>query len=271
MVGAVSVVAVKAVLNIRSKALTTGERFVLLCFAEHARQPDAESNPLEAWPTAGRIADETGMSREHVQRSIKRLIELGLIAKTGQRKGRSDVILLSLRRVVALAKADEGVTSDTDSVMSGHHNGVMSHQEGVMSAVQGVILDASGGVIEAHTEREVRTITPEQSARDESSDDFAEFWAAWPSHPRKRGRVTVQALWSKLTPAQRQATMRTLASDKASRQWTRDNGEFIPGPIPWLRRGPWDVDTPAPKIGRIGGDPWATPADGRFITEGASA
>ena len=46
-------------------------------------------------------------------------------------------------------------------------------------------------------------------------------------------------------------------AQKASTQWTKDNGQFIPNPATWLNQGRWEDEvadtTPADDPYRVGG------------------
>ena len=81
---------------------------------------------------------------------------------------------------------------------------------------------------------------------------FNAFWSAWPPHPRKTGKAQCLKFWknSKLDPlAERIGTCLQLA--RASPDWKKENGQFIPAPIVWLRKTPWLTD-PAELAGNNG-------------------
>lgn len=78
---------------------------------------------------------------------------------------------------------------------------------------------------------------------------FERFWAAY---PRKRNKDKAWRAWRKLCPDLETclAMSAALERDKQSRQWTKDNGEFIPHASTWLNNRPWedgDSDLPAPE------------------------
>ena len=74
---------------------------------------------------------------------------------------------------------------------------------------------------------------------------FASFWEAY---PRKVGKKAAQNAWSKLKPDADlfDLIMEALKKAKASKEWTKDGGQFIPHPSTWINQGRWDdVLTPA--------------------------
>lgn len=81
-------------------------------------------------------------------------------------------------------------------------------------------------------------------ARDVSAKDAA-FDAFWEAYPKKVGKAAAKKafdkvpknVWDKLVPS--------VNIQKQSRQWLKDDGQFIPNPATWLNQGRWD-DVVAP-------------------------
>ena len=73
---------------------------------------------------------------------------------------------------------------------------------------------------------------------------FERFWAAY---PKKRAKKNAQRAWAKLNPdlelCRRMSA--ALERDKASRDWLRDGGAYIPYPATWLNGRRWE-DEPDP-------------------------
>lgn len=76
--------------------------------------------------------------------------------------------------------------------------------------------------------------------RDEETliQGFLEFWSAF---PRKRGKLDAFKAWKKLDPTieVRENILRAIEEQKKCRQWRKDNGEYIPWPASWIRKGGW--------------------------------
>ena len=73
-------------------------------------------------------------------------------------------------------------------------------------------------------------------------DDFDKFWEAY---PRKEGKQKAKSAFAKVTvPVQ--VLLEALDNHKASAQWTKDGGQFIPHPATWLNGQRWqDQMSPA--------------------------
>ena len=82
-------------------------------------------------------------------------------------------------------------------------------------------------------------------AREKSkySDDFLDFWAAY---PRKVGKGQAFKAW---TRAKRNGMpklaviLEAIKKQKKSKAWTKEGGEFIPHPTTWINGGRWDDST----------------------------
>ena len=68
---------------------------------------------------------------------------------------------------------------------------------------------------------------------------FEEFWQ---SYPHKVGKKAALSAWKKLKPnaGLRAKIMESLETQKASDQWRRESGRYIPNPSTWLNQGRWD-------------------------------
>jgi ribosomal protein L37AE/L43A len=70
-------------------------------------------------------------------------------------------------------------------------------------------------------------------------EGFNKFWAAY---PRKVGKGDARRAWSqtlKIRPPI-DKVLRAVYAARASKQWQKDLGDFIPHPATWLRGERWD-------------------------------
>ena len=80
--------------------------------------------------------------------------------------------------------------------------------------------------------------------------DLEKFWNAY---PRKVGKLAAEKAWAKAKKRKDfpniEAILLTLEKQKASKDWTKDGGQFIPLPATWLNQGRWadEIETPAKK------------------------
>lgn len=80
------------------------------------------------------------------------------------------------------------------------------------------------------------------------ADGFDRFWAAYPN---KKAKDKARKAWEKLQ-ADADLTERIMAAleqQKKSRQWTKDNGEYIPHPATWLNGRRWEDQVTEQKKG----------------------
>lgn len=68
---------------------------------------------------------------------------------------------------------------------------------------------------------------------------FVEFWAAYPKKVAKGAALKV---WKRLKPTQEltDQMIAAIQTQKASEQWTREGGRYIPNPATWLNGGRWE-------------------------------
>lgn len=80
-------------------------------------------------------------------------------------------------------------------------------------------------------------------------DDFNKFWAAY---PKKRSKGDAHRAWLKTSKQRPQIDqiLRALVVLKASPEWTKEGGQFIPYPSTWLNAWGWD-DVPEVELGGV--------------------
>jgi hypothetical protein len=86
-----------------------------------------------------------------------------------------------------------------------------------------------------------------------SPEGFERFWQAWPAGIRKVAKAQCLRRWQ--AAGCEAFTDRVLASvrdHKASADWLKDGGAFIPAPLVWLNQSRWEaVLEPAPSASLI--------------------
>lgn len=94
---------------------------------------------------------------------------------------------------------------------------------------------SGGGVKDVHTNSpSEHSNEPSNKARVEN--EFAEFWSAYPN---KVGKPKALLAWKSKKP-DLNTVLASLRRWKASEQWTKDGGRFIPHPTTWLNREGWN-------------------------------
>lgn len=96
-----------------------------------------------------------------------------------------------------------------------------------------------------------------------SADAERLFDAFWSAYPKKRGKEKARRAWKKLKPDI--ALCRTMAAalerDKASRDWRKDAGAYIPYPATWLNGRRWEDEPSQPPP-----EPAAAPLRGEGVS-----
>ena len=82
-------------------------------------------------------------------------------------------------------------------------------------------------------------LTPPKPTAKKTEDDFAVFWQAY---PKKQDKQNALKAWKKLNPdaeTQRKIIL-AIQAQRASPQWQKENGQFIPMPSTWLNGRRWE-------------------------------
>ena len=88
-----------------------------------------------------------------------------------------------------------------------------------------------------------RVLVPELQADD---IDLFEVW--WSHYPKRVAKKKARQIWEKLNPSREQVErmLSTLAWQRKTPQWLKENGEFIPHPTTYLNQERFD-DEPLPQ------------------------
>lgn len=91
---------------------------------------------------------------------------------------------------------------------------------------------------------------------------FAEFWSLY---PKKVGKKAALGAWKriKMDTALFNKIMAAVEAAKGSRQWQRDNGQYIPNPATYLNQGRWDDELEEVKAHGTGADKQHTEQNSR--------
>lgn len=82
------------------------------------------------------------------------------------------------------------------------------------------------------------------SASESAEDGFATFWERY---PKKVAKPQALRAWKKIKPAGQvlASLMAALEKQKASADWLKDAGQFIPHPASWLNGRRWEDEAPS--------------------------
>ncbi len=99
--------------------------------------------------------------------------------------------------------------------------------------------------VEREVEREVENecylppVVPlaESEPADALVEAFNEFWSAY---PKKVGKKEAQKAFAKVPKAEWPKLVPAVEAQKNSKQWQKDDGQYIPHPTTWLNQGRWE-------------------------------
>jgi hypothetical protein len=74
--------------------------------------------------------------------------------------------------------------------------------------------------------------------------DFVAFYNAY---PRRVGKAAALKAWNKNNRPSLEIILSAIKKQKASSQWQKDGGQFIPHPSTWLNEGRWEDEIPIEK------------------------
>ena len=121
--------------------------------------------------------------------------------------------------------------------------------------------EETDGKRKGHTEEEVKPTNPpiiedgnkvilSRSKPSEASESFLKFWDSYP-HSRRTGKPQCLKVWkTKGLDSMIETILTALENHKASNDWQKEGGQYIPGSAVWLNQERWeqkmDVVTPQP-------------------------
>ena len=77
----------------------------------------------------------------------------------------------------------------------------------------------------------------ESEPADATDEAFNEFWSAY---PKKVGKKEAQKAFAKVPKADWPKLVPAVEAQKKSKQWRKDDGQYIPHPATWLNQGRWE-------------------------------
>ena len=194
-------------------------KFVLVVFANCAND-----KTCRAWPSAAYLADTTAQDRKTVQANVKRLVELGYITDTGDRKGRTKQVIVYRLNYPGFGPVQE----DQNRVSSKKPDFPFE---------------------EAHFSLETRPKTGYGTQRIPKEPDTPlpptggqpGFETFFKNFPKQVDEDKARDQWERLAPdAVLQATILAAVIDwRGSSQWQKEAGSLIPKPHNWLKNKGW--------------------------------
>lgn len=232
-----------------------------------------QGNNPGSWPGLDRIANDLGVVKHTVIRTLRELGELGLIsaeksARTG--RGHSNFYTVVPFKVWLEKGAKVAPFQAAEKVQGLHPS----------TKVKGCkVVHEKGAEVAPEKKREKNNTTPpivppqgetvggcdllgEPEPQDlphsKASANGELFNRFWQTYPRKVGRKKCQAIWANLkpTPALAERIVTTVRAYRQTDQWQKDGGRFIPHPATFLNQGRWEDEIPAAPEPKRGDPNW---------------
>ena len=189
---------------------------------------DNASDQGECWPSYQHIADQCEIDRSTVRRHIKQLAEQGLLRvenRDGPKGNSSNLYFLTLGGV-----GQKSTPVGTESTGGG------------TPPTGGVGTESTRTSHSSEPVKEPKTLC---ALEVELAEAFEVFWKLYPN---KKSKKDARKAWEKLKPSAqlRQTLMTALGNHCLSRDWTKDDGQYVPMASTWLNGERWtDVLKPA--------------------------
>jgi len=182
------------------------------------------------------LAAETRLSIKQVRVSLEHLIVTGELASRSYNRF----------RIITVVKYDE---YQSDGKQEGSQTASKGQAEGKQGASKGQQYNNNNNNNKGIRE-EIKT--PLEST---PPDGFDQFWSAYPRHV---GKAEAKKQFDKLKPDVELLgkMLDAIERQKASSQWQRDDGQYIPYPATWLNKKRWEDEveqTTAPVRRQTGG------------------
>lgn len=208
------------------------------------------------------LAGCIGTSREEVQRAIEFLCQPDSESQNKDEGGRRLVPMEAmLYRVTSFQKYREMRSA---SERREYHRDYWHKRKAqqALNSTQQNSTNSTKAEAEAEAEAEEKNPpTPRKRGVRRVSPLFDRFWQAY---PRKENKKRAQEAFARIDPDEALLTRMLAAVEraKASAQWRKDGGEFIPHAATWLNGRRWEDDAGPPGHGNGAALPRINPATG---------
>lgn len=184
------------------------------------------------------IADRIGLSRKSIQKLMQELAEKDLIRRDTRKtsKGTYRRIYLTWRKAPVPSERGAGTPAERHPIPPDSDT-PSSDERHQVPPVDG-------------TKREI-----DKDKSEKEMNTLAGFEKFWQTYPKKIAKQAARAKWMKLAPAPDLAEkiLKAVEAAKQTRQWKKENGDFIPHPTTYLNQERWNDELKADSLKTGGG------------------
>lgn len=161
------------------------------------------------------LADELHISNKAIRTALNHLKQTGEVASTGTNK----------YSLVTVVKYNDYQDKDR---LKGKQKGEQDANEGQAKGEQN-----------ANEGQQRNKANNENKANNLINTMFAEFWQ---SYPKKTAKAQAEKSFAKINPDREllNTILKAVEEQKRSKQWLKDEGQYIPMPATWLNQRRWE-------------------------------
>ena len=176
------------------------------------------------------IARNTGSTPQKVEEMMKRFVTLGLFENVD---GKITCLKVA-KRLMSSATSNPQMRNLIQNIKLSH--------DGVMTASDKISSDKTRlDKIRLDKKKPSRAVALVNEYVD---NGFNQFWEAY---PKKVGRDAALKSWEKVKPPI-DDVIYSLAWQKQTEQWSKNNGQYIPNPSTYLNQGRWKDEMPVEEL-----------------------
>ena len=252
-------------------SLLSTTRHVLLTLSLHMN-----GGGESCFPSTRTQAAETGLSERTIINHLWAARDAGWIAIRRQKETGKDWALHSYAANIPCGtegtsapkpEGTEGTSAPSaEMVLKLVHDGAEADDSMVLKQLQSST-SVSTSVSTPRSARKERShsmdnssLTPSvgEKKRKPHVSDLPGFDSFWEIYPKKEAKEKARKAWRKLNPnADLQATiLRAVETRKKTKDWLKDDGQYVPYPASWLNGKRWKDELPPPTVQR-----YANPLD----------
>lgn len=189
----------------------------------------------QAFPRVSRIIKDLGISKNAYYKHFNQLRDCGYIKTEQAHKGgrlshniytlTTEIQCTKIRDTVQCTKIQDTVKQDTVFCDTRKKNSLENKQYFKSNSPP---LIPHGGTMGGETTDSSMT----------SAESFKLFWQVY---PKKKAYTTAKNAWRKLDPSPElvRQILAAVEKQKLSKQWKKENGQYIPEPTNWLKKERW--------------------------------
>lgn len=228
------------------QGISSAEKFILVAMARRSGNEMAEY-----YQSIASLSAETSLNRKTVIKSLKNLCEAGFISDIGKRVGDTKQVVVyqinGIFKMIEHAKSDAlnspkigtvpeseqfQISPETDSNLPANSPNFSAKESQIYAETVPKLGHGINKGINKGNKNHVSDKTHEKL--------FSEFYGAYPGN--RKNRADAKKAWDKLNPSEELITeiMSGLDRSKQSRDWLKDDGQYIPAPAVWLNKHRWE-------------------------------